>query len=112
MKIVNPDERNFVFIRINALNKPFIDENNGRTLRIFNENYFCKSRPFDCKLPAQLNNSHYAFNPPMRHDMDTQALPFTPHGTPATRPIRRRNATPRALTTLAISDAHHRTTLG
>jgi hypothetical protein len=43
-------------------------------------------RHFDSKLPAQLNNSRYAFNPPSRHDVDKQALPSNTHATPAARP--------------------------
>lgn len=73
--------------------------------RIFNENYFCKMRLFDSKLPAQLNNSRYAFNPPSRHDVDKQALPSNTHATPDVRPPHRFNAALRALTTLAFNAA-------
>lgn len=62
-------------------------------------------RHFDSKLPAQLNNSHYAFNPPSRHDVDKQAPPFITHATPAARPARRHNAAIRALMTLAFNTA-------
>lgn len=60
---------------------------------------------FDSKLPAQLNNSRYAFNPLSRHDVDKQAPPSNTHATPTARPTHRFNAARRALTTLAFSAA-------